>query len=779
MISILAMEMLGSFILSLLFSKYFYDPLHWGLMMSNAIDLIGGKLPYKEIFIQYGILTTLLQGLGLILFGKKVYVIGMVTALFFGFSLLLLYKIWSHFLPFWLSLILVVIFWALSPYIRYPWSNYFSTLFLFIAIWLQIQFFYRPASRKRNQGLFFLGFFYALAILARETVIVIVVPYWLIFILADALAARNKQTSFNISSYAKISLGFLVPLIPFGIYLISQGIVSNWYLHSLPIWGGYVETHIQNVGVLGKIIQIFSFSTTNPNHTWNPWISFLLSPLLYLNIALLIYIAYQVFFKRQSFSKHAPAFICALHALLGVSAILHYQDPFRVQLSNLIGLAGIFYLGQEFLKTRPAWLQNSIRFILVSGLLITVYGPFVENMQLLVHRLKAETINPVTVHPFLTEQKFDQSTITRYEELKVLFNKAMRFSRCDILYLENQTQDVFLNFITPLQIAHHASSFDHNTEILNRIVDPANSEKVKQLEKNGNLVIYQYTNAQIPKNYFIYDIYQDARVLLPNICFGSHSKPDIYSNLIQRLNQINGLQKVIFSYELGLIEQDLTPLKIPFEEKPMHEIAQCFTAFPGTIEQARVVSVLPVKLNTINAVYSPELSKRIGEVKEDKAHQIDRIAAKPDTGLGFDLLILPVPKATSCRHEGIFPPSKLTLTVPYDDHFGEIRMVSNGSISLPLYQLLKGKYTFRFKGRGTPAGGIKAKIQVNIIHINTAKQIYGSEIDLDEGAQTFPIDFEIDKNGVYQIRITYLNDAIIDGQDRNAFIKDLSLKSLP
>ena len=40
---------------------YNIDPHHWGLMLSNAKDLYEGQTPYQDIFIQYGILTTILQ----------------------------------------------------------------------------------------------------------------------------------------------------------------------------------------------------------------------------------------------------------------------------------------------------------------------------------------------------------------------------------------------------------------------------------------------------------------------------------------------------------------------------------------------------------------------------------------------------------------------------------------------------------------------------------------------------------------------------------------------
>ena len=46
--------------------QYTNDGYHWGFVFSNAIDVIDGKTPYKEIFIQYGFLSTLVHAFILI-----------------------------------------------------------------------------------------------------------------------------------------------------------------------------------------------------------------------------------------------------------------------------------------------------------------------------------------------------------------------------------------------------------------------------------------------------------------------------------------------------------------------------------------------------------------------------------------------------------------------------------------------------------------------------------------------------------------------------------------
>ena len=50
-----------SFFISIWQAQYIYDGHHWGLMASNAKDLLDGKTPYKDIFIQYGLFTTIVH----------------------------------------------------------------------------------------------------------------------------------------------------------------------------------------------------------------------------------------------------------------------------------------------------------------------------------------------------------------------------------------------------------------------------------------------------------------------------------------------------------------------------------------------------------------------------------------------------------------------------------------------------------------------------------------------------------------------------------------------
>ena len=77
---------------------YHLDPLHWALMFSNAQDIVALKKPYQEIYIQYGILTTLIHGLAFIIKSNLISII-FITALFYFIGIFILYKISTKILP--------------------------------------------------------------------------------------------------------------------------------------------------------------------------------------------------------------------------------------------------------------------------------------------------------------------------------------------------------------------------------------------------------------------------------------------------------------------------------------------------------------------------------------------------------------------------------------------------------------------------------------------------------------------------------------------------------
>ena len=115
-----------SFLGGLWQNQYIYDGYHWGFIFSNALDLIEGKIPYKEIFLEYGILQTILNSIILVLFNKNVYSLLAFTSIIYAASLYLVgkitHKITSNILY---SIFSVFIIFILYPWPTTPWPNFF------------------------------------------------------------------------------------------------------------------------------------------------------------------------------------------------------------------------------------------------------------------------------------------------------------------------------------------------------------------------------------------------------------------------------------------------------------------------------------------------------------------------------------------------------------------------------------------------------------------------------------------------------------------------------
>ena len=117
------------FIFSVIVIRYQYDGHHIGLIYSNSIDLLNGKLPYKEIFIQYGILTTIINSVILSIFEGKIYFISIFNTVFYFFGILFISKTVNNFTNLKFSFLSTVIILFNHPVPWLPWPNYIAFFF--------------------------------------------------------------------------------------------------------------------------------------------------------------------------------------------------------------------------------------------------------------------------------------------------------------------------------------------------------------------------------------------------------------------------------------------------------------------------------------------------------------------------------------------------------------------------------------------------------------------------------------------------------------------------
>ncbi len=212
------------FTLTLLVSGYFstlgIDLHHDGILFKPAFDVASGKMLFRDTYTQYGALTTLIQGLGLIIFGKYLIVMKLSAALFYGLSSVLLYLISIKILPRFLSLVTVAVWLCLAPYYTWTflaWSSVYA-LFFQLASALALL----TAAEKKSLKFELLGgIFTALTFWCRQPVGVFLFLSIMVFYL------------FSKKSFTAFLKGNLYTSAAFLAWIIFNGALIDWWKQSI------------------------------------------------------------------------------------------------------------------------------------------------------------------------------------------------------------------------------------------------------------------------------------------------------------------------------------------------------------------------------------------------------------------------------------------------------------------------------------------------------------------------------------------------------------------
>jgi Dolichyl-phosphate-mannose-protein mannosyltransferase len=228
---------LGSWGLSVIESTVNQDMHHWGLMYLPAWQLKRGLVACTDVLIYYGVLTSWLQSLGLMLWGDNFRAIGITTGLFFAFSLILQYQIFQAFLSRRSAFFALLIVFLWHGYIVYPWSNYFTYTFELLAMVALI----RVRGWRRSHLL--AGFCIGLALLARYTAVPAVLPPFILFFAYASVTQRQGFQDFS-QRCLYFGAGLLIPLLTWLAYLIGHQGLDDFLLHNALAIPAMVATNV-------------------------------------------------------------------------------------------------------------------------------------------------------------------------------------------------------------------------------------------------------------------------------------------------------------------------------------------------------------------------------------------------------------------------------------------------------------------------------------------------------------------------------------------------------
>tara|TARA_B100001175_G_scaffold317425_1_gene334290 strand:- start:1595 stop:3145 length:1551 start_codon:yes stop_codon:yes gene_type:complete len=482
--------------------SHVYDGGHHGSIFLNGLEILNGKVPYKEIFLQYGYLNALINSISIHLFNHDIIAIYFNTAFFYFLSIFFLALTSKSFTNIYGYIITLTILLFNHPLPEYPWPNYSAFFFLVLSFYI--------FRIDNNKSLFFSGFLMALSCLSRENFYYFIIPSLIIFNMLIYFYIRDKQ------KIIFLSLGFILPVCFFFIYLIINGIFFDWFsFQKLP----YLYLDRYDAGFIELFIKfiLFFFTDVIFNIINEPQYLVIFIILLF-NVFILIE---ELFKKKQ---PNIKVLFISIICLSSSIVSLNYE-LFRLYTSISIGLPLILY------RLNLSKVDDKNILFLFILLFVSLYSIFYfpsGNVNFF-KKINFENSFSSKNIKYFKNQKWDNSKWDFVNKIKDIDTKIK--NNCDIEFVLNLTPDAFVLVISNLKRIQLSHLFnEHLGRDFAILLQKDFQEKVSNEILNNNIYIYSMeNNIDILKsnleNYVIIDTFNvkglkgsNVRVYAPNNC---------------------------------------------------------------------------------------------------------------------------------------------------------------------------------------------------------------------------------------------------------------------
>lgn len=514
--------LIASVAASLWQGQYTIDHVHWGLMLSNAKDLVEGRTPYRDIFIQYGFLTTLVHGIAFNLFGENLRALIGVTAIAYALGLWALFAIAKSVTrDATLSLCIFLTAALLHPMTIYPWSNYLAFPLLMLGLWGTL------TANPRGVALLLTGLSLGLAVLMREGLAPAVVLFIAGSTLVDLLTpGRSKRECVRRATL--LITGAAIPILIFFLYLVRIDAVSYWIGLSWKLPKVYIETyfpHFAGLGIAKPLLRQIANGVLRLDVRW-----ILIAAMLVANAVVLI--LFLIRWRAQTIP--ATSAKLAIFSLLLVSSALHLPELFRIATGSVAGLVNL-YLLLKLIKV------EKIAFVGLAAAMLVTIAPvdsgedFSTTNYFFPSREIIRRAGEVTEPKFFRGQRWDEEARSFYANIEHDLADIAR--RCDLHFHYNYTYDTFLQILSPFA-QYQLAPFFTETQMSALRKDLDRDAKIRE---HKDLVIFQQTpNSSVssfvaPTGFSVYKHYKTPRtnflyrdnallILVPTDCFSALSK---------------------------------------------------------------------------------------------------------------------------------------------------------------------------------------------------------------------------------------------------------------
>ena len=466
--------------------QFINDGYHWGFIFSNALELLNGKKPFEEIFIQYGLGTTLIHSFILFLFEKNIFSIVVFTSFIYSISLYLIgditYKLTKNF---FYSLFSSFSIFLIYPWPTSPWPNFIS--FFFIVLFYRL---YISGNSKKNfiSGILLGMSYFSLTIIYNFVILLFLTSLLILFYFF-------KKQYFNfIKKNFYMMGGFFLIICLFLIYLIYSNLFETWFLYQkIP----FILSDHYDISLLHKIYEyiIFLYIYSFSNFIYEPQFLFY-SIIFTVNIGYLIVNFIYLINKNYEKINQNLLVLNLLVFSLNFKSQLYGMDKLATSLS--LGVITLFYTINNLKKKENRFILNFIiSFIIFYSLIFSfemTNSHFNGNRYIHYQDLK-HTNNKFKKKDisYFSLQKWDKNTwhpLIEYIHYQKKIKKA-----CNIEYAANLTsQSYFYVLFDFKKIQLIPFIIQTHKEILIKYFEPNLIYDIQKLINDDNILILTFEN---------------------------------------------------------------------------------------------------------------------------------------------------------------------------------------------------------------------------------------------------------------------------------------------
>ena len=473
---------ISSLLLSIYCSTFYNDMLHREKMFVEANQFLSGLIPYKEVFIMYGYITTVLDAFSLIFFGKYVLSVSIITGIIYALTFPIFFLILKNLkIEKEQSILSIIIIFLVHPYIELPWSNYIAYFFALIGIY------YITKQDFLKKNLFLTGLFWSLACLSRQTYFVPL--FSCILIIISTKYFLIKKNFFIKHQPFFLLIGFIFPITIFFFYLVYNKIFIYWSYETFNLTEDsfkYVFSFVRDgtsfFSVLFQLIKPYKDFFLAKNLK-----SFFYLIIIFFNIYILLF-----FFIKKNFNERI--FYIAILSLLMLSQIVHSIDVFRLSTSVVIGFINIIF----YMRNNKMFKKCLYFFIFV---LVLSWGYYINNS----FKLKTNYVYSDLVYfRFIKLPKHIANLYQEFSDIIIdikshyIINRNFNYTFIPMLSFLSETQSYQIGTYYELAVEKFYSQIPEFKNLYNSRQD-CNDIIIFYLSNNERTI-----NHKFEKNFFLY-----------------------------------------------------------------------------------------------------------------------------------------------------------------------------------------------------------------------------------------------------------------------------------